>query len=168
MTAAHWTLTIDDVLLPGANRLIRMHAQDYRRLRDTLLMLARSGLRPSLPDAPLERCDVTIVLHRPKRSLLDADGKYGAIKPLLDVLQPDRAYARTLGRHRIRDVAPGLGLIRDDSDGDGELDGCIRDLRVLQRVGEPRIVIDVHAVATPATPATPDPAAQARDVESAA
>ncbi len=135
---------IDDVLLPGANALLRMHAQDYRRLRDSLLMLARSGLRPAAPAAPLDRCDVAIVLRRPKRSLLDADGKYGAVKPLLDVLQPDRSYGRSIGRHRVRDVAPGLGLIRDDSDGDGDLDGCIRDLRVLQRVGDARIEVTVH------------------------
>ena len=135
---------ISDVLLPGANALLRMHAQDYRRLRDSLLMLARSGLRPAAPAAPLARCDVTIVLHRPKRNLLDADGKYGAVKPLLDVLQPDRTYARSIGRHKVRDVAPGLGLIRDDSDGDGDLEGCIRDLRVLQRIGEPRIEVAVR------------------------
>lgn len=146
MDGARWTLRIDGVLLPGANRLIRMHAQDYRRLRDELLLLARGSLAPAVPAAPLERCRITVDLWRPKRSLLDADAKYGAVKPLLDVLQPDRAYSRTLGRHRIQDVAPGLGLIRDDRDGEGDLDGCVRDLRVRQHVGEARIEATVDEV----------------------
>lgn len=146
MDGARWTLRIDGVLLPGANRLIRMHAQDYRRLRDELLLLARGSLAPAVPAAPIERCRITVDLWRPKRSLLDADAKYGAVKPLLDVLQPDRGYARTLGSHRIRDMAPGLGLIRDDRDGEGNLDGCVRDLRVRQHVGDARIEITVDEV----------------------
>jgi hypothetical protein len=147
MEAGRWTLRIDGVMLPGANRLIRMHAQDYRKLRDELLLLARGSLTPAVPPRPLERCDVTVELWRPRRSLLDADAKYGAVKPLLDVLQPDRGYARSLGSQRIRDVAPGLGLIRDDRDGEGDLDGCIRDLRVRQHVGDPRIEVTVHGLA---------------------
>ena len=149
MDAGRWTVRIDGVLLPGANALIRMHAQDYRRLRDELLLLARSSLDPALPADPLERCHVTIDLWRPRHRLLDADAKYGAIKPLLDVLQPDRAYARTLGGRKIRDVAAGLGLIRDDRDGEGDLEGCIRDLRVRQHVGEPRIEVRIDALRAP-------------------
>ena len=146
MDGARWTLRIDGVLLPGANRLIRMHAQDYRRLRDELLLLARGSLAPAVPAAPIERCRITVDLWRPKRSLLDADAKYGAVKPLLDVLQPDRGYARSLGARRIRDVAPGLGLIRDDRDGEGDLDGCVRDLRVRQHVGEARIEVAIDEI----------------------
>lgn len=146
MNGARWTLRIDGVLLPGANRLIRMHAQDYRRLRDELLLLSRGSLAPGLPDAPLARCAVIVDLWRPKRSLLDADAKYGAVKPLLDVLQPDRAYGRKLGERRIRDISRGLGLIRDDSDGEGDLAGCIRDLRVRQHVGDPSIAVTVVAI----------------------
>lgn len=148
MDGARWTVRIDGVLLPGANALIRMHAQDYRKLRDELLLLARASLTPERPAAPIDRCRVTVDLWRPRRSLLDADAKYGAVKPLLDVLQPDRAYSRRIGGHTVRDVAPGLGLIRDDRDGEGDLDGCIRDLRVRQHVGDPRI--DVTVEATPA------------------
>lgn len=143
------------MLLPGANRLIRMHAQDYRRLRDELLLLARSSLAPATPDDPIERCRIVVDLWRPKRSLLDADAKYGAVKPLLDVLQPDRGYARTVGRQRIRDVAPGLGLIRDDRDGEGGLEGCIHDLRVRQHVGEARIELTVEAVGAGAAHVVP-------------
>lgn len=147
MSGARWTVRIDGVLLPGANALIRMHAQDYRKLRDELLLLARSSLAPARPATPIERCRVTIELWRPRRSLLDADAKYGAVKPLLDVLQPDRAYTRRIGGHAVRDVAAGLGLIRDDRDGEGDLDGCIHDLRVRQHVGDPRIVVTVDALA---------------------
>ncbi len=163
MTGGRWTLRIDGVLLPGANRLIRMHAQDYRRLRDELLLLARGSLDPATPAEPIEHCRIVIDLWRPKRSLLDADAKYGAVKPLLDVLQPDRGYARSVGRQRIRDVAPGLGLIRDDGDGEGGLDGCIRDLRVRQHVGEARIELAVEAVAAGAAHVGP-----AADAEGAA
>jgi len=163
MTGGRWTLRIDGVLLPGANRLIRMHAQDYRRLRDELLLLARGSLAPATPAEPIEHCRIVIDLWRPKRSLLDADAKYGAVKPLLDVLQPDRGYARSVGRQRIRDVAPGLGLIRDDGDGEGGLDGCIRDLRVRQHVGEARIELAVEAVAAGAAHVGP-----AADAEGAA
>ncbi len=155
MTGGRWTLRIDGVLLPGANRLIRMHAQDYRRLRDELLLLARGSLAPAMPQEPIERCRIVVDLWRPRRSLLDADAKYGAVKPLLDVLQPDRGYARNVGRQRIRDVAPGLGLILDDRDGEGGLEGCIHDLRVRQHVGEARIELTVEAVAPDATRATP-------------
>lgn len=148
MDSPCWTVAIEGLLLPGANRLIRMHAHDYRKLRDDLLLLARAGVTPALPSSPLERCHLEIDLWRPKRSLLDADAKYGAIKPLLDVLQPDRHYARTLGRRRITDVAPGLGLIADDRDGEGELPGCIARLRVRQHVGDARIRVQV-SVARP-------------------
>jgi hypothetical protein len=147
MDGGRWTLEIDGVLLPGANRLIRMHAQDYRKLRDELLLLARSSLTPAAPARPLDRCRVDVELWRPRRSLLDADAKYGAVKPLLDVLQPDRGYARSIGRQRVRDVAPGLGLIRDDRDGEGDLDGCILDLRVRQHVGDPRVEVTVTGLA---------------------
>lgn len=145
MDAPGWTIEIDGLLLPGANRLIRMNAHDYRRLRDDLLLLARAGVAPAPPSAPLARCRLEIDLWRPPRSLLDADAKYGAIKPLLDVLQPDRAYGRTLGRHRVTDVAPGLGLIADDRDGEGGLGGCIEALRVRQHVGDARIRVRVRA-----------------------
>lgn len=145
MTAGRWTIRIDGLLLPGANRLIRMHAHDYRRLRDEVLLLARAGLTPAAPHEPLPHCHIRIELWRPPRSLLDADGKYGAVKPLLDVLQPDRTFGRTLGRRRISDVASGLGLIRDDRDGEGGLDGCIRDLRVTQHVGAAAVAATVEA-----------------------
>lgn len=145
METPGWTIEIEGLLLPGANRLIRMNAHDYRRLRDDLLLLARAGLAPAAPPAPLPRCRVGIDLWRPSRSLLDADAKYGAVKPLLDVLQPDRRYARTLGRHRITDVAAGLGLIADDRDGEGDLAGCIVGLRVRQHVGDARIRVRVSA-----------------------
>lgn len=145
MDEAHWTVRIEGVLLPGPNALMRMHAQDYRRLRDELLLLARASLDPDLPREPIERCRLAFELWRPRHRLLDADAKYGAIKPLLDVLQPDRAYARTIGGHKVRDVAAGLGLIRDDRDGEGALEGCVRDLRVRQRVGEARIDVTVVA-----------------------
>ena len=147
MNAPCWTIDIDGVLLPGANRLIRMHAHDYRRLRDDLLLLARSAVTPRLPAAPLADCRLEVDLWRPARSLLDADAKYGAVKPLLDVLHPDRAYARTLGGRRITDVAPGLGLIADDRDGEGDLNGCIRLLRVRQHVGDARIRVTVSPAA---------------------
>lgn len=145
MDAPCWTVAIEGMLLPGANRLLRMHAHDYRRLRDDLLLLARAGLTPGAPSSPLVRCRLEIELWRPKRSLLDADAKYGAVKPLLDVLQPDRSYARKLGRRRITDVAPGLGLIADDRDGEGDLSGCIASLRVRQYVGDARIRVQVSA-----------------------
>ena len=163
MTAARWTLRIEGVLLPGANALIRMHAQDYRRLRDQLLLLARASLTPAVPAEPLERCTVTIELWRPRRSLLDADAKYGAVKPLLDVLQPDRSYARKLGARQLRDVAPGLGLIRDDRDGEGALNGCIRDLRVRQHVGEPRIDVAIVAATAVASATASDRATRRGD-----
>lgn len=150
MDAPCWTVAIEGLLLPGANRLIRMHAHDYRKLRDELLLLARAGVSPAVPAAPLPRCRLEIDLWRPKRSLLDADAKYGAVKPLLDVLQPDRSYARTLGRNRIMDVAPGLGLIADDRDGEGDLPGCIAALRVRQHVGDARIRVRVSALRTEA------------------
>lgn len=148
MDALCWTVVIDGLLLPGANRLIRMHAHDYRRFRDDLLLLARAGLSPAVPASPLARCRLDIDLWRPKRSLLDADAKYGAIKPLLDVLQPDRPYARTLGRRRITDVSPGLGLIADDRDGEGDMAGCIAALRVRQHVGDARIRVQVSRLPT--------------------
>ena len=138
-----WTLRLDDVLLPGPNELLRMHAHDYRRLRDELVLLARASLDPALPDAPLAACTVHVTLWRPARRLLDADAKYGAVKPLLDVLQPGRRYARKVGGQRILDTANGLPLLRDDRDGEAGLQGCIRDLRVVQRVGDPAVEVRI-------------------------
>lgn len=149
MTPGRWTLRLDDLLLPGPNRLMRMHAQDYRKLRDTILLLARSTLEPNPPAAPLDACRIVVTLHRPARSLLDADAKYGAVKPLLDVLQPPRAYSRRLGGRTIRDVTSGLGLLRDDGDGEGMLTGCVRDLRVVQVIGPPRVEVEIESVDAP-------------------
>lgn len=134
-SADPWTLDLPELLLPGPNRLMRMNRHEYRRYRDELLLRARAALSAPPPARPLEACAVTLELVRPRRSLLDADAKYGAVKPLLDVLQPDRAYARTIGGYRVRDAVHGIGLIRDDGDGEGDLDGCVRRLRVLQRCG---------------------------------
>lgn len=130
-----WTLDLPDLLLPGPNRLMRMNRHEYRRFRDELLLRARGALSAPAPREPLPACALSLELARPRRSLLDVDAKYGAVKPLLDVLQPDRAYARTLGGHALQDVVHGLGLIRDDRDGEGDLGGCVRRLHVLQRAG---------------------------------
>ncbi len=153
MSLRRWSLSLDGILLPGPNRLIRMHAQDYRRLRDELLLRARASLTPALPPTPLDACRVTVTLHRPKRSLLDADAKYGAVKPLLDVLQPSRTYARSLAGRSVHDVAGGLALLRDDRDGEGGLDGCIRELRVVQVIGDARVEMLVEQLLEP--PPTP-------------
>lgn len=144
MDEARWTLDLPGLLLPGPNRLLRMNRHDYRRFRDELLLRARGGLTVPAPDPPLRRCAVSVHLVRPGRSLLDADAKYGAVKPLLDVLQPHRNYGRTLGGRRILDAARGLGLIADDRDGEGELDGCIRCLRVTQSVGAAHVRVEVR------------------------
>jgi len=149
MSAGRWTLHLDDVLLPGPNRLIRMNAHDYRKLRDEILLLARATLTPAPPPAPLEACHVTVTLHRPARSLLDADAKYGAVKPLLDVLQPPRAYSRRVGARTVQDATAGLGLLRDDRDGEGALQGCIHTLRVVQVIGAPHVEVVVDAVQDP-------------------
>lgn len=138
-----WTIRIDGVVLPGPNALMRMHAQPYRRLRDELLLLARSTLDPALPSEPLTRCSVDVTMVRPKRNLLDVDAKFGAIKPLLDVLQPGRRYARTIAGRQVLDVTPGLGLIADDSDGQGELPGCVVSLGVVQTIGAARIDVEI-------------------------
>lgn len=140
-----WTLELPGLLLPGPNRLLRMNRHDYRRFRDELLMRARGGLSAPAPKAPLRHCVVAVHLTRPGRSLLDADAKYGAVKPLLDVLQPHRNYGRTLGARRILDAASGLGLIADDRDGEGELAGCIRRLMVTQSVGDAHVRVEVRA-----------------------
>lgn len=145
MPTRTWTLRLDDVLLPGPNELMRMHAQDYRRLRDELLLLARASLDPALPAAPLDACTVHVTLWRPARRLLDADAKYGAVKPLLDVLQPGRGYARKVGGRQVLDTTNGLALLRDDRDGEAGLKGCIRDLRVVQRLGDPAVEVRVDA-----------------------
>jgi len=150
MTARRWTLQLDGVLLPGPNRLIRMHAQEYRKLRDELLLLARASLTPAAPATPLAACHLRITLQRPARSLLDVDAKYGAIKPLLDVLQAGRSYTRKIGGHSLQDTTVGLSLIHDDRDGEGELTGCIRSLQVVQVVGEPRVEVVIEEDLRPA------------------
>jgi len=137
------------MLLPGPNALMRMHAQAYRTMRDELLFVARSRLQPALPNEPIARCAVHVVMTRPSRNLLDVDAKFGAIKPLLDVLQPGRRYARTIGGRKVLDVASGLGLIANDSDGEGDLAGCIAQLSVVQVVGPARVdvtVVDLSVV----------------------
>lgn len=146
MPKGTWTLRFEDVLLPGPNQLMRMHAQRYRQLRDELRMIGRASLTPKAPSAPLERCRIEVEMWRPTRSLLDVDAKFGAIKPLLDVLQPDRAYARKVGTRSLQDVTPGLALIRDDRDGEGDLAGCIKSLSVQQHVGDAHVEVVVTAL----------------------
>ncbi len=146
MAEGVWTLQFDDMLLPGPNQLMRMHAQRYRMLRDELRMIGLAKLTPKAPPEPIERCRIEVDMWRPKRNLLDADAKFGAVKPLLDVLQPDRTYTRKMGTRSLPDVTPGLGLIRDDRDGEGDLTGCITTLTVRQHLGAARVDVTVTAL----------------------
>lgn len=141
-----WTLVLPGVVLPGPNKLMRMTSWEYRRFRNDLYVRARAGLDRDLPPAPLARCRVRVEMTRPRRTFLDVDGKYGAVKPLLDVLQPDRPYSRPMGKLRVKDVSPGLGLIAGDTDGEDGADGCICLLRVVQRAGEAelRVVVELE------------------------
>ena len=139
-----WTVDIPGLLLPGVNAILRMNSFEYRRYRNDLYVHVRAGLDRDLPPEPLARCAVRIELTRPKRNRLDVDGKYGAIKPLLDVLQPDRTYSRRIGQLRVQDVTPGLGLILADTDGEGGAEGCVSDLRVVQIVGEAHVRVRVR------------------------
>lgn len=141
-----WTAEIPALVLPGANEIIRMKSWDYKRFRDDLYLQVRAALSAPPPDPPLPRCAVRIEMTRPKRRLLDVDGKYGAVKPLLDVLQPPRTFSRKVGRLRVQDETSGLGLIAADTDGEGERDdGCVAELRVLQRVGDAGVALRVEA-----------------------
>lgn len=141
-----WTVVLPGVVLPGPNKIMRMTSWEYRRFRNDLYVRARAGLDRPLPPEPLPRCRVYVVMTRPRRTFLDVDGKYGAVKPLLDVLQPDRTYSRAVGKLRVQDASPGLGLIAGDTDGEDEAGGCVCELRVMQRVGEAelRVVVELE------------------------
>ena len=143
---ATWNADVPGLVLPGANELMRMKSWEYKRFRDELYLQLRSALSAPPPPEPLARCAVRIEMTRPRRRLLDVDGKYGAVKPLLDVLQPPRTYSRRVGRMRVRDQTSGLGLIAADTDGEGDLeDGCVVELRVVQRVGEAGVRLRIEA-----------------------
>jgi hypothetical protein len=80
-------------------------------------------------------------MRRPR--LLDVDAKYGAAKPLLDILQPPHAFRRSvIGGHH-KDSAPGLGLIDNDTDGEGREAGCVTSFRVTQDVGPAAVWLTV-------------------------
>ncbi len=144
---AVWRAEVPDLVLPGSNEIMRMKSWEYKRFRDDLYLQVRAALAPAPPAEPLARCAIRIEMLRPRRRLLDVDGKYGSVKPLLDVLQPPRTYSRPVGRLRVKDQTMGLGLIAADTDAEGGLDrGCVAELRVLQRVGDAGLRLEVVAL----------------------
>lgn len=141
-----WSAEIPHLVLPGANEIMRMKSWSYKRFRDDLYLQVRAALSAPPPAEPLARCALRIEMTRPRRRLLDVDGKYGAVKPLLDVLQPPRTFSRRVGKLRVQDATAGLGLIASDTDGEGDLEGgCVSDLRVIQRVGDAGVRLWVEA-----------------------
>lgn len=140
-----WYVSLPGVILPTLNEQIRMNRRggEYAKFRNHLYTLAKRNLQPSLPPEPLRHCKITVEMTRTTVRLLDVDSKYGAVKPLLDILQPNRPFKRKIGKLLVDDDTLGLGLIKNDSDGESTNKGCIRQLRVIQKVGEPRIDIAV-------------------------
>lgn len=89
-------------VLPGQNRLLRMHWSRRRKERDALAWQIRAQLPFGRPPAPPARATVVVSSYRIK--LLDADNLAATVKSLLDVLQPFDAKSRPYG----------LGLIAGD------------------------------------------------------
>lgn len=145
MTKA-WTVELPGVKLESPNRIIRMKSWEYSTYRNELYLLIRSRISPgpdSFPDEPLGRCAISVQMRRSR--LLDVDAKYGAAKPLLDILQPPRPYSRSTHGHRHPDVSPGLALIASDTDGEGRERGCVTAFRVTQELGQATVILRVEA-----------------------
>lgn len=128
-----------DLHLTGArvmsvNDMLR--SSDHKRAdaRDHLLgklsyELARTRQRPT---TPLRYVEIDITLH--VVTPLDVDGKYAAVKHLLDCLtrpKSNLALLRQQARQR-RGLFVPLGVIHDDTDGEHGLPGCVRRLTIRQ------------------------------------
>jgi hypothetical protein len=139
-----WTAQLEGVKLESPNKIIRMKSWEYSTYRNELHLLTRASIEPGpndFPHVPLKRCEIRVHMRRPR--LLDVDAKYGAVKPLLDILQPPRVFSRLAGSTRHRDEAPGLALIESDTDGEGRESGCVTSFQVTQELGPAVVWISV-------------------------
>ena len=128
-------IELPGLLLCGTNELIRMHPKRYASYREELChLIARTLPRDRRPHKPLRAYRLRVYMRRP--TALDTDNKYGAIKPVLDVLQ----------RMHPRNNPHGLDVLYDDTDGEFGLGGACRELRVVQTLGQPRLTIDIREV----------------------
>lgn len=131
-------LTLTNVRLMAMNEALRTSEHKRADNRDHLLRkvgyeLARTQQRPP---APLSYVEIDVTLYTP--SPYDADGKYTAVKHLLDCLTAPKsnlALVRQAARQK-RGLFIPLGVIRDDTDGEHGLGGCVRRLDVRQEMAE--------------------------------
>jgi len=143
------TLEVIGLELATKNDLVAMHRsrpwgeayQAYRNHLYALLNNARIANKIRLPKEPYQYAEIEILLQRPHS--VDVDSKYSMCTPILDVLQPEK----TMRRKKSWFVVPGLGIIANDTDGEGGLPGCIKSLKVYQvNGGAERLVVTVKEV----------------------
>lgn len=136
--------------LKSPNDLMRMELEkEYRGYRnDWFRILDYAIPRNKRPPEPLGHARVMfqIFSNKSEKHLLDAEAKYSAVdphlaclypgakrftatKPLLDSLQGNATFSGS-GKETVR---RGLGVLRDDTDGEHFRAGVIRQLEVLQR-----------------------------------
>lgn len=136
--------------LKSPNDLMRLKSrQDYRSYRNDLYRMLDHSIPYKLrPKKPLEAAQVKLELYtnRSEKHQLDVEAKYSAlspllaglysptqkfsaIKPILDSMQADTVFSTT-GKETTR---KGIGILRDDTDGEFFREGVIRQLEVMQR-----------------------------------
>jgi len=124
-------LHVPGLTLVTPNVLLRMHwakRAGYRQaVYEALWQAVMEAGAAWRPPQPLVRFALTVWMER--RHLMDADAKYLAPKVLLDVLQPDRL---VVGGSGVPTLVAGLGIIANDTDGEGGLPGALAKYEVRQ------------------------------------
>ena len=117
----------------------------YTQYRDTLYEHFAPTVS-SPPSTPFTKCNISVEIQRTTASYFDVEAKYACIKPILDILQPDRPWTRKKKDKKNKQsyvekgVSKGLGIISDDTDGEGELQGVVQSLNVSQIKGKEYMV----------------------------
>jgi hypothetical protein len=131
-------LSVKGVKLPPTNELIRMHWTAYSKVVRALaveidLELKQQGIRTGTAGwAPFSAVRIDVILQHPGH--YDVDGKYGCVKPILDVLK----------QMHDKNNPFGLGVLRDDTDGEHGAGGLIESLVVRQIKGSHRFGITLE------------------------
>lgn len=131
-------LHLPRVRLMSVNEMLRTNEHKRAACRDQLCSklayeLARTRQRPA---TPLRYVEIDVMMWTPYP--YDVDSKFGALKFLLDALTKPKSNLELVrqAQRQKRGLFIPLGVIHDDTDGEGSMQGCVRRLTVRQEMAQ--------------------------------